>query len=89
MRLQGRLTSTGGSYVLRIKNFDYTGGLGTAKNLGESVTGADFNGVATGIGVNNAISYWKDFDYSGSVTATDFNLISIHSAHDCDTPNNP
>jgi hypothetical protein len=90
-QLSGRLTSgsANGTYTLRIKNFDWTGGLGTAKNLGEAVTGADFNGVAANIGVNNAISYWKDFDFSGSVTATDFNLISVHATHDCDTPNNP
>jgi hypothetical protein len=90
-QLSGRLTtgSANGTYTLRIKNFDWTGGLGTTQNLGETVTGADFNGVAAGINVNNVISYWKDFDSSGSVTATDFNLISVHTTHDCDTPNNP
>jgi hypothetical protein len=90
-QLSGRLTSgsANGTYTLRIKNFDWSGGLGTTKNLGEAVTAGDFNGVAAGIGVNNVISYWKDFDYSGGVTATDFNLIAVHTGHDCDTPNNP
>lgn len=90
-QLSGRLTSASanGTYTLRIKSFDWTGGLTAASNAGETVTSADFNGVANGIGVNNAISYWRDFDYSGSVTATDFNTINAHVGHDCDSPNNP
>ena len=90
-KLAGRLTtgSGNGSYSLRIKNLDWTGGLGTALNQGESVTLSDFNGIANGIAVNNAISYWKDFDSSGSVTATDLNIITTHLNHTCTFPNNP
>jgi hypothetical protein len=89
--LSGRLTSASanGTYTLRIKSFDWTGGLGAVANQGETVIATDFNGVANGINVNNAISYWRDFDYSGSVTATDFNTINAHVGHDCDSPNNP
>lgn len=90
-QIQGRLTtgSLNGTYTLRIKNFDWTGGLGAVFNQGESVTATDFNGVANGIGVNNAVSYWRDFDSSGAVATADFNIISQHVTHDCDTPNNP
>jgi hypothetical protein len=93
-KLSGRLTtaSANGTYTLRIKNFDHIGGLGTALNQGETVTSTDFNPVAIGQGVDNAISYWRDFDYTGGVGAvgvTDFNAISLHMGHDCGTPNNP
>jgi hypothetical protein len=90
-QLSGRLTSVSanGTYTLRIKNFDWTGGLGAVFNQGETVTSADFNGVANGIGVNNAISYWRDFDFSGGVTSTDFNTINAHVGHNCAVPNNP
>ena len=90
-KISGRLTtaSPNGSYALRIKNFDWTGGLGATLNAGEAVTSTDFNGIATGIGVNNAISYWKDFDNSGGVTSTDFNTMVTHINHTCSFPNNP
>lgn len=90
-KLSGRLTtaSANGSYALRIKNMDWTGGLGALSNQGETVTVTDFNGIANGINVNNAISYWKDFDTATGVTATDLNIITSHLNHDCDTPNNP
>ena len=90
-QIKGKLTSASAldTYTLRIKSFDWTGGLTAVANQGEAVTGTDFNGVANGIGVNNAISYWKDFDYSGSVTATDFNTINAHVGHNCGAPNNP
>ena len=90
-KLSGRLTtaSANGSYILRIKNMDWTGGLGALSNQGETVTVTDFNGIANGINVNNAISYWKDFDTATGVTATDLNIITSHLNHDCDTPNNP
>jgi hypothetical protein len=90
-KLSGRLTtgSANGTYTLRIKNVDWTGGLGTPLNQGEAVTVADFNGIANGIGVNNAISYWKDFDSLSGVTATDLNIITSHLNHDCDSPGNP
>src|SRR5262245_51640647 len=90
-KLSGRITtgSANGTYVLRIKSFDWTGGLGALMNQGEAVTVTDFNGIANGVGVNNAISYWKDFDYSGGVAVADLNLITNHLNHDCDSPLNP
>jgi hypothetical protein len=90
-KISGRLTSgsANGTYVLRIKNFDLSGGLGAQFNLGEAVTTIDFNAVATGLGVNNVISYWRDFDSDGVVGMSDFNLITFHVNHDCDTPFNP
>ena len=86
-KISGRITtgSANGTYVLRIKNIDWTGGLGTLANQGSSITITDFNGVSNTIGVNNAISYWKDFDYSGIVNINDLNLITNHLTHDCDT----
>src|SRR5262245_21373535 len=90
-KLSGRLTtgSANGTYVLRNKNIDWTGGLGALNNQGEAVTVTDFNGIANTIGVNNAISYWKDFDGSGGVAVADLNLITNHLNHDCDSPLNP
>jgi len=90
-KLSGRLTtgSLNGTYTLRIKSFDWTGGLGVTLNQGESVTVTDFNGISNGININNAISYWKDFNTSGGVTVVDLNIIQAHLTHDCDSPNNP
>lgn len=90
-QLQGRLTtgSANGTYTLRVKNFDLTGGLTAAFNQGEVVSLADFNGIALGQGVNNAVSYWRDFDSSGAVALADLNIILAHLNHDCDSPNNP
>jgi hypothetical protein len=90
-KLSGRLTSgsLNGTYALRIKSLDHTGGLGTTLNQGEAVTITDFNAIANGIGVNNIVSYWRDFDTSGGVAVTDLNIITAHLTHDCDTPGNP
>lgn len=91
-KLSGRLTTgdVNGTYTLRIKNYDHTVlGLGTTLNVGEAVTSSDFNAVSGTIGVNNATSYWRDFDSNGSVGSSDFNQISLHVTHDCDSPNNP
>ena len=89
--LSGRLTSeaANGTYTLQIKNYDHTGGLGTTMGQGEAVTSADFNAIANNIGVNNALTWWRDFDSEGGIAATDFNLIAAHATHDCDTPNHP
>lgn len=86
-KISGRITtgSPNGTYVLRIKSIDWTGGLGTLANQGSAITITDFNGVSNTIGVNNIISYWKDFDYSGAVAVNDLNLITNHLTHDCDT----
>jgi hypothetical protein len=90
-QLSGRLTtgSPPGSYELRIKNMDWTGGLGATANQGEAVTSTDFNGVANQLNQNNLFSYWKDFDSSGAVTSTDFNTINSHVGHTCTNPLNP
>lgn len=90
-KLSGRLTteSANGTYTLRIKNFDWTGGLDLQMDQGETVTVSDFNGVMNGIGIENTVSYWKDFDSQNGVTATDVNIITQHLNHDCDSPNNP
>jgi hypothetical protein len=87
----GRLTTAGApnSYTLQIKNYDHTGGLGTALNQGAAVTSADFNAIANNIGVVNAQTWWRDFDSAGGIGASDFNLIAAHTTHDCDTPNSP
>jgi len=85
--INGRLTEgdSNGSYELRIKNIDYTGGL-LATTLGESVASDDYNGVANQLGLDTAVSYWKDFDSSGQVNSTDLNILSAHLNHDCDSP---
>jgi len=90
-KIDGRLTvgQANGTYVLQVKNYDHTGGLGTALNQGEAVTSADFNAIANNIGVNNALTHWRDFNSFGGIESTDFNLVSQHVTHDCDTPNNP
>jgi hypothetical protein len=87
----GRLTTGGAanSYTLQIKNYDHTGGLGTALNQGAAVSSADFNAIANNIGVSNAQTWWRDFDSQGGISSSDFNLIATHTSHDCDTPNNP
>lgn len=89
--LSGRLTtgSANGTYTLRIKNFDLSGGLTAAFNQGEVVSLADFNGIANGQGISNPVSYWRDFDSSGTVALADLNIITQHLNHDCDTPLNP
>jgi hypothetical protein len=89
--IQGRLTTASGpnTYTLQIKSYDHTGGLGTALNQGTAVTSADFNAIANNIGVNNALTWWRDFDSVGGIASSDFNQISNHTTHDCDTPNNP
>jgi len=91
MQVQGRLTTgdVNGSYILRIKNFDLQGGLAAAMNQGELVSSVDINTVANHVGVNDALSYWCDFDGNGSVGSTDVNMINAHATHDCDSPNNP
>ena len=89
-KFQGRQSaaSANGSYTLRIKNLDWTGGLGAVPG-GEAVTVTDFNGISNAIGVDNAWSYWKDFDSSGTVAVGDLNLLTNHLTHDCATPRDP
>jgi hypothetical protein len=58
-------------------------------NAGEAVSITDFNGISNGIGINNVISYWKDFDGSGSVNSPDLNIVTTHLNHNCTFPLNP
>ena len=93
IKISGRLTSgsENGSYVLQIKNFDHTGGLGTALNQGEAVTSADFNAFVLSFppAPPTLFSFWRDFDSVSGICLPDYNMISHHVAHDCDTPLNP
>jgi hypothetical protein len=83
-KIPGRITvGDATAYFLRIKNFDWTGGLTSQQNVGEAVTITDFNGVANTLNVNNVISYWKDFNFSGAVTVTDLNILAAHLNHNC------
>lgn len=91
-KLSGKLTTGSGigTYVLRIKNFDSTGGLlgvhPADDNIGEWVDPGDFNVIANGIGDTGPLSYWRDFNSDGSVNANDFNIIAAHATHNCNTP---
>ena len=89
--LQGRLTVAGvnGDYVLRIKNFDVKGGLANGSNQGEVVSSVDYNTVKGGVNTSDALSYWLDFDSSGDVGTTDFNMFTAHMFHDCGDPMSP
>lgn len=89
--LQGRLTVLGvnGDYVLRIKNLDVKGGLANGNNQGEVVSSSDYNTVKGGVNMTDALSYWLDFDSSGDVGTTDFNIFTAHMFHDCGNPMSP
>lgn len=90
-KFSGRLTSTSanGTYTLRIKSFDFIGGLGTVQGTQERVSIDDLNSVSNNLGVSDALSYWRDFNSDGSVTTTDLNMIQAHINHNCTTPNSP
>ena len=93
VRILGKLLATDpnppGSYPLRIKSVDFTGGLAATMNQGEFVSLADINGFASSYGINNATSYWRDFDSSGMADIADVNIFSAHFPHRCDQPRNP
>ena len=84
-QLSGRITSASanGTYTLRIKSYDLTGGLGATANAGETVTSADYNLVSNNINGTGLGSYWRDFDSSGAVTSTDLNPVNTHFNHNC------
>jgi hypothetical protein len=89
--LQGRLAAVGGvngDYVLRIKNFDVKGGLANGNNQGEVVSSVDYNLVKGGV-APAPYDYWLDFDSSGDVSTTDFNMFTAHMFHDCGHPLSP
>jgi hypothetical protein len=83
-QLSGRLTSASanGTYTLRIKSYDLTGGTG-AGQAGEVVQSADYNLVSNNINGTTVGSYWRDFDNSGAVTSTDLNPVNTHFNHNC------
>jgi subtilisin family serine protease len=93
VRLQGRLTSTSanGSYVLQIKNYDFTYiGLGTTPNWGEIVTSSESaymnnnNGAIPSPG--NPLAWWADFNNSGAVDSADQSQFWQHFGHGCESP---
>jgi hypothetical protein len=92
VKLSGRLTTNGtnGDYVLRIKSFDVRSGLGTALDQGELVSSDDYNSVINSIGQSpDALTYWLDYDNTGTLTSTDLNAFLPHLFHTCNSPNNP
>lgn len=91
VQLQGRPTSGGnnGDYVLRIKNIDFQGGLGTRLSSGEAVSSVEYNSMIWNINVSDPLSYWRDFDGNGIVSSADLNLLTTHMNHNCTFPNNP
>ena len=90
-KIPGQLTSASpsGSYTLRIKNFDVSGGLAATLNQGESVTTVDYNTMVANLNKNNILTYWLDFNNSGSVTTLDYNQLVAHLNHNCRHPQNP
>jgi hypothetical protein len=89
--LKGKLTDGSGldSYVLRIKNFDVSGGLGAVLNQGETVTTTDFNTMVANLNKSNPITYWLDYNNTGTVTTLDYNQLVPHLNHNCRFPFNP
>jgi len=88
-KISGRLTTTSanGTYALRIKSYDMTGGTGTVPlNSGETVSLADLNSVVGNFGLANILTYWRDFDTDGAVALSDVNQIVGHFGHNCVTP---
>ncbi len=87
-KISGRWNTSqaNGTYALRVKNFDWTGGIG-AGQAGELCDFNDFSGVtAAAKGVANPFNYWKDFDFSTAVDFNDISAINQHiNSHDCDT----
>jgi hypothetical protein len=91
--IQGRLTtaSANGSYTLQIKSVDVTGGTTTtAPFLGQLVNSADFSAVVSQLGQPfTFLTWWRDFNFDGSVTSADFSIIQPHQNHSCTVPLNP
>jgi hypothetical protein len=89
--IQGKLSSAPGSpdYVLRIKNFDVSGGLAATIDQGEVVSTLDYNTMVGNLNKSNIITYWLDYNESGTVTTVDYNMFVAHLNHRCDLPSNP
>ena len=89
-KLSGRFTSasSNGTYVLRIKNYDWNTqqGLNTTNNVGETVTSIDVNSVTVGSVNPPNTAYWKDFNSSGAINSPDVNAVRSHVGHNCVNP---
>ena len=90
-KIPGKLTSLVGAanYTLRVKNFDVSGGLGATLNQGEAVTTTDFNTMVANLNKSNPITYWLDYNNTGTVTTLDYNQLVPHLNHNCRFPFNP
>jgi len=89
IRLDGRLLESdpNGTYTLRIKNYDVSGGLTEAQNQGERINTSDFNTITACIGnPTHPLSFWCDYDWNGAVNSSDFSIFSAHNNHNCGAP---
>ena len=89
IRLEGRLLENdpNGTYTLRIKNYDVSGGLAEFMNQGERINTTDWNTVSACIGnPTHPLAYWCDFDWNGTVNSSDFSIFSAHNNHTCGAP---
>jgi hypothetical protein len=90
-QLQGTLlespTPTLGSYTLRVKNFDVSGGLATLASQSERVNAADVNLLISRFNKSGgATDYWLDYNNDNLINANDFNVMRTHLNHDCTQP---
>jgi hypothetical protein len=87
-KLSGKLTSGAaiGTYTLRIKSYDFIGGLAAAQDEGVQVGNSDFNTMANNLFDTGPLSYWRDLDWDGAVGNTDLNLVVNHATHGCISP---
>ena len=87
-KLSGKLTSGAaiGTYTLRIKSYDFIGGLAAAQDEGVQVGNTDFNTMANNLFDTGPLSYWRDLDWDGLVGNTDLNLVVNHATHGCISP---
>lgn len=88
-QLQGTLAepATLGTYTLRIKNYDVSGGLGTLANQSERVNASDINLMIPRLNKTGGVNdYWMDFNNDGNVNSVDLNQLRAHLNHDCTQP---
>lgn len=58
-------------------------------NQGEAVTSTDYNTMVANLNKSNVITYWLDYNESGTVTTLDYNMLLAHINHNCIFPYNP
>jgi hypothetical protein len=88
--LSGHLSEADATpYVLRIKNFDISGGLAAAPlNSGERVNLIDYNVfISAYVGNPSGGAFWYDFNSNGVIDLPDFNMFLWHYPHTCGIPN--